>query len=59
MRNSIENKDSAERVFPPADCFYQALATPASDHLWSLLNTSVPGRMVDKIPFVLPESSKS
>lgn len=54
----MENKGYAERVFPPANCFYQALVTHASEQLWSLLNTSVPGRMVNKIPFVLPEFSK-
>lgn len=59
MRNSMENKDSAERILPPADCYYQALATHASDQLWSLRNTSIPGRMVDKIPSILPDSSKS
>lgn len=58
MRNSMENKDSAEGIFLPADCFYQALATHANNQLWSLLNTSVPGRMANKIPSVLPESSK-
>lgn len=55
----MENKDSAERIFPPADCYYQALAIHASGQLWSLRNSSIPGRMVDKIPSVLPDSSKS
>lgn len=58
MSNSMENKDSSERIFPPADCLYQAMATHASEQLWSLLNTSMPGRMVNKIPFVLTEFSK-
>lgn len=47
----MENKDSSERIFPPADCFYQDMATHANEQLWSLLNTSMPGRMVNKIPF--------
>lgn len=58
MSNSMENKDSSERIFPPADCFYQAIATHASEPLWSLLNTSLPGRMANKILFFLTEFSK-
>lgn len=54
----MENKDYSERIFPPADCFYQAMATHAGEPLWSLLNTSMPERMANKIPIVLTEFSK-